>query len=107
MDVSNEPDRLKLIRDSHQALAILRVAYREPSYRINDHVLGDYLHELALGGTTTDLHANLEALEKAGVVKVTIIERVRVIELTERGSEVAHGKVVQEGILRPGPECPY
>lgn len=107
MTTSNEPNRMKAIRDSYQALAILRVAYREPSYRVNGDVLGKYLDQLGLGNSAADLRANLETLEKFGVLKLNFIERIPVIELTQPGVEVALGRAMQEGIQRPDPDCPY
>ena len=107
MTISNEPNRMKAIRDSYQALAILRVAFREPSYRANGDVLGAYLDQLGLGNSAADLRTNLETLEKLGVLKLNFVERIPVIELTQHGIEVALGRTIQDGIQRPDPDCPY
>lgn len=98
---------MKTIRNAHQALAVLKALDREPSYQINANVLRDYLRELALGDTASDLRVNLDTLERYGVVRLNQTECVLVVELTQRGSEVARGIAIQEGILRPDPDCPY
>ena len=107
MNGSNEPDPMRTIHNSHQALAILRAVQRQSGYRLNTNVLSDYLYELALGDTASDLRANLDILEKNGLIKLNQTEHAVVVELTQRGSEVALGRAIQEGVLRPDPACPY
>ena len=51
------------IRREHRALAILRALQSEHGYRINDRVLMQYLDQLALGGTRSDIRASLAAAD--------------------------------------------
>ena len=95
------------IRSEHRALAILRVLEREAGYRSNERVLGDYLDGLALGGLREDIRASLETLERSGLLKCDWCEALMIVTLTERGQEAATGRRIVEGVLRPGPDCPY
>lgn len=104
---SNHDESMRTIRREHRALAILRALQRESGYQSNDRILLDYLNGLAVGGTAIDIRVSLDDLERIGLLKIKEVESVRVVELTQRGEEVALGQVIMEGVLRPGPECPY
>lgn len=104
---SNHGEPMRTIRRERRALAILRTLQRESGYQSNERILLDYLNALALGGTSVEIGANLDDLERMGLLKIKKVESVRVVELTQRGEEVALGQVIMEGVLRPGPECPY
>ena len=95
------------IRSEHRALAILRVLEREAGYSSNERVLGDYLDRLALGGVREEIRASLETLERFGLLKCDWCEALMIVTLTEHGQEAATGRRIVEGVLRPGPDCPY
>ena len=80
---------------------------RQPGYRLNERVLADYLKGLAVGGTLADVRASLDALERMALLKSEWWDELMIVALTERGEEVALGTVIVDGVLRPGPECPY
>lgn len=104
---SNRPDGLDDIRRKHRALAILRMLLNSSSYTSNDQVLGDWLQEIGLSCSNDDLRDQISALVNLGLLASRFSERIVVIELTNRGEEVAEGKTFVEEVMRPSPECPY
>lgn len=105
--VRNRPDELSRLRSEHRALAILRLLDRQPGYRSNELLIADWLAMIGLAGTRAEARDLLETLERKRLVKLETTERMIVAELTEQGLDAAKGVTIVEGVLRPGPECPY
>lgn len=105
--MTNEPPSIKQHQRDHLAFAILRVLDREPSYRLNEPVLTSYFLQLALTTTSAETKICLSLLERLGLIKSVTVDKVLVVELKEAGQDVATGRIAVEGVLRPGPECPY
>jgi len=91
----------------HRALAILRMLLRIPAYRANERIVSDALDRYALGGLREELRADIDALERLALLRTEAHERLLIVALTDRGREVAEGRRVVDGVLRPGPEEPY
>ena len=104
---TNSEPCLERIRREHRALAILRALERSPGYSGNDRVFGDWLDALALGGTQGCVRGTLDLLARAGALRIEEVDAVLVVRLTEHGADLALGKAAAEGVLRPGPDCPY
>jgi hypothetical protein len=103
----NEVEPVKRIVQEHRALAILRLLNGQPGRTSNECVL---LGCLALFGLTCgrdELGSQLDGLERSGLLTVEHRSDLRVLALTGRGTEVAEGIVVVEGVERPEADCPY
>jgi hypothetical protein len=105
--MTNESPSIEQHRREHLALAVLRVLDREPGYRLNELVLTSYFQQLGLTTIAAETRICLSLLERMGLIKSVTVEKVLVVELKEAGQDVATGRTVLEGVLRPGPECPY
>lgn len=104
----NKPDPLVETLGRHRSLAILRALHKMPSMGINHLVLDDYLALICLACSREGLTAALHLLKEKGAVVLSERQGIVLIELTERGAELATGRVVEEDwLLRPGPGCLY
>lgn len=106
-ELPNAPEAFQQLKSEHQALAMLRVLQREPSYKLNDQILLGWLRKLALVLTRDEFDASIDQLMRLALIKTDMIDGITVIELTEKGCDVALGRAISEGVLRPSPECPY
>lgn len=103
----NSIEPMETIRRQHQALAILRVLYRDRARCANDRILVDYLQTIALGGSPEQVRDTLQRLAELNLVVTNPVEDLLVARLTERGEAVAVGNDSCEGVLHAYPECPY
>ncbi len=104
---SNFAEATDRILREHRALAILRALLRISAYRANERVLSDIIDLLALGCSREQLRSDLDALERLSLLGTHLAEAVLIITLTERGREVAEGRVMVDGVLRPRPDERY
>ena len=104
---ANRPDPLAELKSKHRALALLRMLQREPSYMSNEEIISSYFELVGLACSREQMAACLAALERAGLIEASTVEKLTVIRLTAKGEEVAKGLVVVEGVLRPGVDGPY
>lgn len=104
---TNRPDSLEQHKSEHRALAVLRMLGREPSYASNEEIVGCYFANLGLAGPRVQVRDCLAALERAGLIEASMVEKLTVIRLTVKGDEVGKGLIVVEGVLRPSVDCPY
>ena len=86
---------------------MLRTLLRLPRYTSNALLLRDCLDRLALVASHEVIRADLHRLHELGLCTLDSDGEVTCVTLTERGLEVAEGRIIVEGILRPGPACPY
>ncbi|MCA0850238.1 VpaChn25_0724 family phage protein [Salipiger thiooxidans] len=105
--MTNNVAPIEVIKEAHRALAVLRALERAPCYRMHELVLLDWLRVIALAATRDKLTSTACLLEASGLVRLEQHDENRVLELTERGQDVALGRATAEGVLRPGPDCPY
>jgi hypothetical protein len=106
-DLSNQHDPLDTVKKEHRALALLKLLQNEPGYRLNDQIILGCFQRLALALTASDIRQCAETLEAKGLIKINSVNELQVFELTNNGEDVALGRSVVEGVLRPRPECPY
>jgi hypothetical protein len=95
------------IKAEHRALAILRFLHHEPSYSSNERIIAAYLDLLALGGVSAEVRSALDALERLALVRAESREGLIVVRLTQVGEDVALGRAIVEGVLRPALKEPY
>ncbi|MCW2283987.1 hypothetical protein M2323_001600 [Rhodoblastus acidophilus] len=104
---ANTTPFLQSLKAEHRALAILRMLNREPSYRSNERIIGAWLEHLALGGLADEIRQQLDDLARFGVIRLEKVEGLLLATLTEMGSDVANGRRVIDGVLRPFPDEHY
>jgi DNA-binding PadR family transcriptional regulator len=104
---TNRPDTLEHHKLEHRALAVLRMLGRESSYMSNEEIVGCHFAQLGLVCSRAQVRECLAMLERTGLIEVSMVEKLTVIRLTEKGEEVSKGLVVVEGVLRPSVNCPY
>lgn len=105
--LQNTPHQFETLSSQHKALALLRVLFRCPAYSSNELLLSDWLSVIGLTGSSPELKQVLRKLEDDGLLATKDVEGVLVVVLSGEGAEVAEGRVVVDGVLRPSPECPY
>lgn len=74
---------------------------------MNELVLMDWLRIIALVAPHDELTSTVCSLEACDEVRLGQYDDNRVLERTERSQVVALGRAIAEGVLRPGPDCPY
>lgn len=85
-------------------LVILTVLKDMPEHRLNLGMLYNELDALAVPCTLVDLRADAEWLASQRLVeRAEVLPGVTVLTLTADGGEVARGKRVYPGVMRPGP----
>lgn len=88
----------------HARLAVLRALTEAPGHSLNDSVLAMLMEQLGLPVTRDQLRTQIGWLEEQGLVRVSRpSESLMVVEVRERGGEVAIGRAHVEGIQRPSP----
>lgn len=105
--MSNKKDQTAQILQRHRSLAILGFLSRPPEYRSNEDVLMDWLRHLALTCTRAEFRTLASFLKDGGHLQSEAVEELQIPKLTEKGLEIAEGKVISAGVKRPEPECPY
>jgi DNA-binding HxlR family transcriptional regulator len=103
----NAPNQLESLSSEHRALALLRLLFRVPTYRSNELFLSDWLSAIGLACSSSQLKRQLCELEESGLLETTDVEGNLIVKLSDKGADVAEGKQVVLGVLRPTPDCPY
>ncbi len=98
-------DLLETLHAEHRALAILRFMARYGGMA-NLPLLNDVLDIFGLVAAAEKVRADLRSLKDKGLVEFRETE-VWPAKLTEKGQNVAEGRITAEGVRRPSPGCPY
>ncbi|HCB41845.1 MAG TPA: hypothetical protein DHW73_04180 [Pseudomonas sp.] len=86
----------------HQRLVILRVLSEMPAYRSNSSVLAQALTSYGLEASRDQVKTEIHWLGEQGLLTVEDLDSVLIVQLTERGSDVAAGRAKVPGIKPPG-----
>jgi hypothetical protein len=96
---------LREIAAVHRRIGILRIlASPDVAGSANESVLKDALEDLGLeaGLTREAVREDLRFLEKCGAVRLEWFDdKLMKAHITERGVDIAKGRVIVEGIKRP------
>jgi hypothetical protein len=85
-------------------LTMLTILKDMPEHRLNLAILYSELDALAVPCTLVDLRADAEWLASQRLIERTeIVKGVTVLTLTADGLDVARGKRLHPGVMRPGP----
>ncbi|WP_448558457.1 VpaChn25_0724 family phage protein [Tistrella mobilis] len=106
-NIQNAQTSIQKVKSEHGSLAILRLMMGELGSITNDELLSHCLCFYALGCGRDELREQLRSLERMGMLKIEQAGALLVVEIAERGREVAEGRTTTEGILRAWPDCPY
>lgn len=85
-------------------LVILRTLAEQPDYSANSSVLTGLLDYYAHRVSRDQVDSYIAWLAEQGLVEVEDLKVVRVVTITNRGLDVAEGRVVVPGVRRPRPE---
>ena len=96
-------DFARVVREDLR-LRILQSLHEAPGYEANLHVLSTHLGEIGHRTSLDQLRVEIAWLEEQGFVATRWVSSIAVPRATERGVEVARGRVRAPGIRRPDPE---
>lgn len=94
---------LDKVRREHWRLAILRLL-KDGGRRANDSVIYDTLPHLGLHPSRDQVRGELHWLAEQGLVECREAGSLLVVDLSQRGLDVALGRVVVSGVRPPSPE---
>lgn len=89
--------------NEHLRITILRFLEEEADYRLNESMLLDLTETYAFDRDRDRLRVQLSWLANQGMVELAEVNGLYVVQLTDRGADVARGGVRVPGIKRPGP----
>ena len=95
------------VKACHRALALLRFLNREPRTMSNERIVSGRFEQIGLACCREEVRACLERAEKQTLVELSKIDDLVVVTLLAKGEEASKGLMEIEGVLKPGPECPY
>ncbi len=98
---------LEEILAEHRLLAILRVLNVLLENKGNLPLMRDWLDAVGLAATSDIIRADLRLLKEKGLIELYETEPSWPIVLTERGGDVAEGRLKTEGVCKAGPGCVY
>lgn len=84
-------------------LVILRLLAEDNDYRVNSSILQQGIELYGHNISRDKLHTELNWLAEQELLTCEPINSVLVVTLTQRGLDVAQGKVRVPGVKRPGP----
>lgn len=87
----------------HLRLTILRLLSEDPDYTMNDSLITDLTENYGFTPSRDRVRTELAWLKEQGLVTTDIDPAITIAILTERGADVARGRVTVPGIKRPSP----
>lgn len=99
----NHCEEFKRKRQEDRRLVILRFLQEEPDYRLNVSLLQDALDVCGNTASRDQIIADGEWLAEVGLVVMERVGSIPMLRLTERGVDVALGRVTVAGVKRPSP----
>lgn len=83
-------------------LVVLRSLSEMPQYRSNSSVLHSFITRYGHSFSRDQLRTQLHWLVEQGLIEIEDdLGNVLVVKLTERGDDVAHGRITTHGVKRP------
>lgn len=89
---------------SARRLRILKILKDIQGYRANELVLGDLVDAYGYSISHDQLRTDMAWLAEQGLITIDDIADIRIAGLTQRGADVAAGKITTPGVDRPAPE---
>ena len=91
-------------RQEDRRLVILRFLQEEPDYRLSVSLLQDALDVCGNRASRDQIVADGEWLQEVGLVHLEELGTIPMLRLTERGADVALGRLTVAGVKRPSPK---
>ena len=85
----------------HRRTAILIVLKDAPEYMGNDSVLTDKLYMAGLPTARSVVIAQMEWLRDHELITLSSYADLKIAQLTDRGLDVAYGRIVVDGVKKP------
>lgn len=92
------------VEQENRRLAILELLAQASGYRVNEQMLLAALDEYGMRPSRDALLGDLAWLAEQGLVADFALGDLVVVELRQRGRDVAEGRAVVPGVARPRPE---
>jgi len=86
----------------HLRLTLLRLLFEDPDYTLNDSLMTDLTENFGFTPSRDKVRTELAWLAEQGLVELDD-GKIIIATLTERGADVARGRVTAPGIKRPSP----
>jgi hypothetical protein len=103
----NEIATMEQHKTEHRALALLRFLDRQPGNVSNECIIDVLFEKIGLICSRQETRDLLERTETLGLIRISKVDDLVVVNLLAKGEEVARGRTATDGILRPGVDCPY
>ena len=87
----------------HLRLTLLRLLEESPDYELNEAILADGTEPYGFNPSRDRIRTELSWLAEQGLVSLDDDPGIMVATLTERGLDVAMGRVTVPGVRRPTP----
>jgi Fe2+ or Zn2+ uptake regulation protein len=87
----------------HARITILRLLVEQPGYEANCAILADALPELGINVGREFVRRQVDWLAEAELVTTRDVGDLVVARASERGLDVAAGRLSVRGVKRPGP----
>lgn len=87
----------------HLRLTLLRLLAEDPDYTMNDSLLTDLTANYGFTPSRDKVRTELAWLSEQGLITADTDPGITIATLTERGADVAGGRVTVPGIKRPSP----
>ena len=85
----------------HLRITILKLLEEDPDYTLNESLVADLTVNFGFNPSRDRVRTELSWLQEQGLVKINTTNSLALVTLTERGSDVAKGRVTIPGIKRP------
>lgn len=89
--------------DKTLRLTILRILNEAPARTANTAVINSALVSMGFEIGRDKVNSECDWLKEQSLVTIEDLGKVRVIEITHRGMDVAEGRANNSGVERPGP----
>lgn len=87
----------------HLRITLLRLLAEQPDYTLNESILADLSTNYGFNPSRDRVRTELAWLREQGLVSTQDLGGFVVATLSERGEDVANGRVVVPGVKRPRP----
>lgn len=87
----------------HLRITLLRLLEEDPDYTLNESLLTDLTENYGFTPSRDRVRTELAWLKEQGLITLDTESSLTIATLTERGSDVARGRVEVPGVKRPSP----
>lgn len=91
------------LQAENRRCAFLRFLAEDADYAMNTSILQSALAEIGHGVSRDQINTDAMWLEEQGLTACENVGGIVVVNITQRGLDVAEGRAVVPGVKRPGP----